>query len=475
MINGLNLSSLSTAARVTPTVTVNTPARAAKSNSASAGSAASAKVIFGSQTSEIAAVYSLSPKKISASVSPQNNPAIQQLMQSAMGSGSVSALGNLGSALLGNLKEDRADFTQALTGLAMNSNGGKASAVTLDIVTQSGSTVHLTMTQQEDGMAVEVKTEGNSLNDDEADAIANLGAAFQKTLNGLGAESPELDITGLTQFDSSVLKSVDLKTDARIGNDSQQSLNFHADSKERWVAYEDRDFSLKMSSDVSHSALSGNYAQQQSALNAYDEKFDKARIAGHGDREQMAALKSVFRALNTTAANDESLKVGVADIRVGDNGKSRLSGLNDFSLTLTQTEESINPSRQDEKERFAYQASQTTEESVANDGSKTVKQTARSHLSAAWHEALDPSIPLALNAMKSSQNYYYHLLENDEESSTTLNYTGRGQLASVGQHEQVNNRHTTKKYVMGEMVDQTVDPEQYTRNNVVSLLRAAAQ
>ncbi len=47
--------------------------------------------------------------------------------------------------------------------------------------------------------------------------------------------------------------------------------------------------------------------------------------------------------------------MGVADIRVGDNGKSQLSGLNDFSLSLTQTEKSINPLHEEEKDRFSYQ------------------------------------------------------------------------------------------------------------------------
>jgi len=102
---------------------------------------------------------------------------------------------------------------------------------------------------------------------------------------------------------------------------------------------------------------------------------------------------------------------------------------------------------------------------------KTVKQTTHSHLSAAWHEALDPSIPLALNAMKSSQNYYYHLLDNDEESATTLNFNGHGQLASVGQHEQVNNRETVKKYVLGKLVDQTVTPEAYSRDKQLAILK----
>ncbi|WP_342322193.1 hypothetical protein AAEY27_18120 [Kosakonia sp. BYX6] len=472
MINGLNFTSLLTSsARVNSSVQVGATARATSNNAASASQSASAKVMFGSQTQQIAAVYSLSPKKIDASLSLQQNAQLQGLMTLASGSGSVSAFAGLGSALLSHLKDNREDVTQALSGAALGvTKASSESAVTLDIVTQSGSTVHLVMTEQDDGMAVELKTEGEALNDDEAAAVANLSGALEKTLRGLGQQPPQLDIAGLTRFDSRMLKSVDLKTDMRNDQGTLQSLNFHADDKTRTVAYEDADFSLKMSSDTANSTLTGNYAQQQSALSAYDDKFDKARIAGHGDRDQMAALKSVFRALNSNADADKKVNTTSKEIRIGDNGASQLSGLNDFSLSLTQTEKAINPARSDEKDRFAYTASQSTEESQRSSGEKVVVQTARSHLSAAWHAALDPSIPLALNTMKSSQNYTYHLLENDEASTTTLDYNGRGQLANVGYHEQVNNRETVKKYVLGKLIENTLTPEQYSRNKRLSLL-----
>ncbi|WLI75446.1 hypothetical protein Q5705_12635 [Kosakonia sp. H02] len=472
MINGLNFTTLLTSpARVSPSAQ---SARATGNNAASNSDNASAKVMFGSQTQEIAAVYNLSAKKISASGVLQQNTQLQGLMKVAAGSASVSAFASLGSTLLSNLTESRDDVTQVLSGAALGTTRApNNSAVTLDIVTQSGSTVHLVMSQQDDGLTVQLKTDGEALNDDEAAAVANLSEALEKTLNGLGQEPPQLDISGLTNFDSRMLKSVDLKTDVRNNGETLQSLNFHADDKTRSVAYEDGNFSLKMSSDSSHAVFSGNYAQQQSALRAYDDKFDKARIAGQGDRDQMAALKSVFRALNSTASAEATkiITVGQA-IRIGDNGASQLSGLNDFSLSLTQREKASNPAHTEEKDRFAYSASQSTEEGLHSNGSKTVIQTARSHLSAAWHQALDPSIPLALNAMKSSQNYTYHLLENDETSTTTLNYNGRGQLADVGYNEQVNNRETVKKYVLGKLVDQTMRPEQYANNRKMVILRS---
>jgi len=470
MITGLNPTTmLPFTARVSTSLQPGISARAA-SNAASSASA-SAKVTFGSQTPEIAAVYSLSPKALSASVALQHNASLTGLMQSVSG-GSVSAFANLGSALLGTLNDSREDITQALSGVGMGTEGApRDAAVALSIVTQSGSTVSLIMTQQREGLAIEMKTQGEALSDDEAAAVANLSGALEKTLNGLGQQPPQLDLLGLTHFDRNVLKSIDLKTDLRNSESTLQSLNFHADDKTRSVAYEDGEFSLEMSSDLSHPTLTGSASQPQSALSAWDDKFDKARRAGQGNRDQMAVLKSVFHALNSDTANETAAISGSRAIRLGDNGTSPLSGLHDFSLSLTQAKKAGNPARGEEADRFTYSASQTTEESMGSNGSKSVKQTTHSLLSAAWHEALDPSIPLALNEMKSSQNYSYHLLDNDEENSTTLNYSDRGQLANVSQNEQVNNRETVKKYVLGERVDQTVTPEAYSRSKQLALLK----
>lgn len=459
------LSNMSSATRVgTPRVT-STAASPTAAN-------ASTKVTFGSQTQDIAAIYSLSPQKISASASTQANSMITDLMQSARGGASVSSFSGLGSALLENLKENRGDFTQALTRTNAEASVGSVgkSALSLDITTRSGATVHLTLTQQDDGIAVSVKTEGNQLNDEEAEAVASLGKAFQSVVDGLGKQPPELDISGLTKFNSSVLKSIDLKTDVRNGDDSLQSLNFHTDSSESWIAYQDADFSLKMTSDRSTSNDPGDRVAQQIALAAYDKQFDKARIDGHGDRNQMDLLKSVFHALNTPQSESIDVTGKSAEVRTGASSSSPAKGLNDFSLSLTQTSKSINPARADEKESFSYQASQTTEESRSYDGSRSVKQTAHNHLSASWYQQLDPSIPLSLNKDKTSQNYIYHTLENDEVNTTTLNYNSKGQLASVRNQIQVNNLETMKKYVMGDLMDEINTPEKYNRETVKKLL-----
>ncbi|MGK9174875.1 hypothetical protein KXR87_16885 [Yokenella regensburgei] len=427
---------------------------------------------FGSQTQAIAAIYSLSPQKISASDTGVSNATIQVLLHTAQSGSSISSLGGAGRALLETLKENRGDFTQAVaaTDTAPGMAPANKSAISLDITTRSGSTIHLSLTQQDGGVAVSMTTEGDALNDDEAEAVASLGKAFQSVLDGLGKQPPELDISGLTKFNSSVLRSIDLKTDVRNGDDSLQSLNFHSDSDESWVAYQDADFSLKMTSDRSQSNDPADRVAQQVALAAYDKQFDKARIDGKGDRNQMELMKSVFHALNTP--QDETINVidNPGDVRVGGGSSAPAKGLNDFSLSLTRTSKSINPARLDEKESFSYQASQTTEESRSYDGSRSVKQTAHNHLSASWYQPLDPSLPLSLKKDKTSQNYLYHTLENDEVNTTTLNYNAKGLLAGIRNQTQVNNLETMKKYVMGDLVDEIHTPEKYNRETLQKLL-----
>ncbi len=462
------LSNMSSATRV------GTPRITSTSTAASAVTNASTKVTFGSQTQAIAAIYSITPKKVSATGSGQANPQILALMQSLPDGSPLSSFSGLGTALLDNLKENRGDFSQAVTASdsSLSNASTSKSAISLDITTRSGSTLHLTLSQQKGGIAVSVNTQGEQLTDEEAAAVASLGEAFGDALNGLSKQPPELDISGLTKFDSGVLKSVDLKTDIRSGDNSLQSLNFHTDSDESWVAYQDADFSLKMTSDRSLSNDPGDVVAQQIALAAYDKQFDKARIDGQGDRDQMEMLKSVFHALNTPQSGGISVTGNNSEVRAGSGSKPQTHGVNDFSLSLTQTEESINPLRLDEKKSFSYQASQTTEETRNYDGSRSVTQTARNHLRASWYQPLDQSLPLSLNSDKTSQNYIYHTLNNDEVNTTTMNYTSKGQLANVRNQTEVNNLETMKKYVMGELENEINTPEKYSRENIQTLLEA---
>ena len=469
MINHVTNSLQSALSRLNPT------AHATKVSAVlPAASAASAKVIFGSQSTEIAEIYSISPQKRVTTPASMNSTQIQSLMHSVMTSGPSIGFNGLGSVLLSQVQDNPGDLTQVLTTAQVGEGAvpaGQESAVALTITTRTGATVSLSLTRQSDGMAVEIKTSG-TLSKDESEAIAGLGEAFQNALNGLAKQPPKMDLSDLTKFDSSILKSVDLKTDIRSGDNTLQSLNFRADDAERWVAYQDRDVTLKMTSDRSQNANGGNAFQQQLTLSAYDKQFDKARSDGQGNKAQMDMLKSVFRALNESTAAEQSEATTSAGtvIRPGSDGASRLSGLNDFSLSLSETEQTINPYRYEEKKSFSYQASQTTENNRLTDGSGTVKQTTHAHLSASWYKPLDASTPLSLNMKKSSQNYYYYQLEQDSLKTTSLNFNTQGQLASVGATSQISNRETVTKYVLGEVIDSFVTPEDEEKESLITLL-----
>lgn len=469
MITGIKSPLASMLSRMSFSSTSADSSRMVKDLTLPAAANSSTQVTFGSQTESIASTYNLSPKKISATATDQASDVIQSLMQNAQENDSINGFSGLGSALLNNLKDNRADFTQAIAGSDLGAYSTRKSAVSLSITTQSGTTVRLSLARQNDGIAVSVKTEGGELTDAEAEAIGELGKAFQSALDGLGGETPKLDIGDLTKFDSTLLKSVDLKTDVRQSDNSTQSLNFYADDTKRYVAYQDLDFSLKLTSDRS-TLTGGSLLEQEMALKAYDKQFDQARIDGHGDRNQMDMLKSAFHALNTTQPTTTPTLPDTTVVRVGANAKPQFGGLNDFSLSLTQAEKSINPSRMGEKVSFSYQASQTTSETEESDGSRSLKQTTQNRLSASWYQPLDPSIPLSLGTTKASQNYVYHTLERDEVNSTTMNFDNKGVLASIKNESQLNKLETMKKYVMGVLEDKSETPEKYKRESFMDLL-----
>ena len=209
MITGINNKTfLTTLSHLASSVGNSSPTVKSNASALPAAASASAKVIFGSQTAEIAAVYSMSPTKISdaAKASTQADSALSGLMQLGLSSEGVSSLSGLGGLLLSNYADNQGDVSQALTSLGLDNNisFSTKSAVSLNITTQSGSVVHLNLTRQSDGIAVELTTEGGKASDDEAAEIAKLGNAFQSALNGLSEKPPRMDVSGLTQFNLSI-------------------------------------------------------------------------------------------------------------------------------------------------------------------------------------------------------------------------------------------------------------------------------
>ena len=179
MINGIGPGSFSPLHLSSASARVNssTASNATRQNSLTAD--ASAKVTFSEATDAISAVYQMTPARVTAST--PLSPDMQTQAMGALRSSGVSMNG-IGSALLSALTQQRDDVT-----ISVPASGGAQtdtrSAVALEITTQSGVSLTLQMTRQQDGVAVALKTTHGKLSDDEAAAIAKLSGALDKTLS----------------------------------------------------------------------------------------------------------------------------------------------------------------------------------------------------------------------------------------------------------------------------------------------------
>nr|CBX69387.1 hypothetical protein YEW_KB43530 [Yersinia enterocolitica W22703] len=195
----------------------------------------STRVTLSDASDEINAIYNIGAQKLRTSTTSSNSQLAYLMSANLHQSVSVSFQG-LGKALLLQLKDDPNDFSSAVASpvdVQVSGDNDKAAAVALGIVTQSGVKVSVSLSRQQDGIVAQIQTSHGDLDENEVLAISGLADAFQAALDGLSAQPPVVNIDGLTQFDNTILKSVDLNTDVRQGNDSLQSLNYQSDNVSR--------------------------------------------------------------------------------------------------------------------------------------------------------------------------------------------------------------------------------------------------
>ena len=133
--------------------------------------------------------------------------------------GNANRFNGLAGALLERFKTTPGDYQQAVANYVPSSNtsvdaaaktalssiGNNALAkVSLSIRTRSGTVVNLTLTNQSDGLGVEIHSNG-PLSATESQAIAQLSASFERAVQGFTADPPTVDIAGLGDYDSTVL------------------------------------------------------------------------------------------------------------------------------------------------------------------------------------------------------------------------------------------------------------------------------
>ncbi|MBK0127642.1 hypothetical protein IAE30_28280 [Pantoea sp. S61] len=448
MLNGIGNSVLRNLISVGSNVNTTANSTAAQSH---LQAEASTKVTFSEANEAIAAIYKIVPAQVQNSGALSSN--LQAQLNAASQSGGVGMSG-IGSNLLKGLMQGGDNVTLSVPATAATSvSSSSQSAVALTVTTQSGIEVSLQMTRQQGGLVVELNTSGGKLNRDEAAAISQLSDGLQKALDGLDAGTTQLDISDLMKFDSAQLKSVDLKTDLRNGNNVTQSLNLHADDKERWLGFHNGDVSIKLDTDVSKLTQAGSAEQQAAALNQWSAKFDQAAARGHGDRDMLDLFKASFRALNTTEGQAShsinTQRVIAIDANAAKNGA--ISGLADFSASYQQTPRSDNPYKPEEQDTFSLEVAQQTRSQQHTD-TQDLTQDTLFKLKASFHTALDSDGAAKLTALKSSQNYRYHLIDDEERSQTAVSQNKKGELTAQTT-QQLTQHETVKSYHQAKLID----------------------
>jgi hypothetical protein len=83
-------------------------------------------------------------------------------------------------------------------------------------------------------------------------AVAKLSKGFASALQGITSVPPQVDVSGLVNFDPTVLSSVDLKVREPQSTNltSLQSLDFHADAGSRSFAMQGATGNVSVSVDL---------------------------------------------------------------------------------------------------------------------------------------------------------------------------------------------------------------------------------
>lgn len=450
------------------------------SNASSTTPQSATTVSLGQSNAAITAqLYSL-PTTAATPVAPpplwehDANDPISKLMAGNNNAASLAVrFKGLGAAMLSRFDTEAGNFSQSVAQFAPGTQMGSAlegitqsqlhktpdNQIKLTVQTVGGAQVELTLGSTENGLAVDVNVTNGKLSDADREALSKLSGGFQKAIDGLAANPPRMDLSGLTQFDSTVLASVDLHAAVQVGGSDKQVIDFHADAKQRSVSSSGPIGNLKVAVDLSNPALLGSAKQQAQAISSYLKQFDKAQNRGHGDGSLMTMFKDAFSELNsnypTNAAQQQAGMPGVKIFNAEDH--SLLTGLADFSASVSQSTTFSNPMRSEESDTFSYQVSQNTSIQGKDQLNRSLTQRQQSHLSASYHEALQPDLPLRLTTDKSSQNYTYTQINDSASSTASITY-GLGALIKASLTQSASQSTRVQKYVMGNLESDKTTP-----------------
>ncbi|WP_260858230.1 hypothetical protein [Paraburkholderia sp. BCC1885] len=462
---------------------------ASTANSLAASAATSADAVIGSTIvtipsplGEAPLVYT--PEGTLAGAAPviswagSNTDAVSQVMAGDYMSGTMSGqFYGLGSALLDRFNTTGSNFSQSVSattpgGMPANGLGaqGAQGEIKLTVQTASGKSVDIELDSEDGTLSVSVNSSG-SLSGTERSALAKLATGFQQAIDGLSGTPPSLNLSGLMQYDPSVLSSVNLQVSVTGEGSNNISANVALNSKTKSVNLTDSAGTINLSLDTgSDSAILGSTAQQNQAVASYLKQFDSADAEGHGNTALMSLFKDAFTQLNSTdGASTQQLPGTAYAPWLAQADQSMLTGLPDFTASITDTTVSSNPLLPDQTDSFSYQVSQSTQlQGDAEAGSIT--QTQQSLLKASFHTSLSGG-PVDLTPATSSQTYDYDQVD-DAESSTVSLATEEGKLLSASLSQSSSKTTTVSEYVRGVLMSNTTTPDNTSSSqDLLSLLK----
>lgn len=463
-----------------------TSAAAATPSQAPAASSASATTVTLSRATPTPANWPTYPAK---SVGPTpvwqhaiGDP-ISMRMAGNMSASRLSArFAGLGEGMLNQIAGGGSNFSQSVIQLpadepvdAVSSSdfqAHSASEFQLTITTRSGAKVGITLGNDGDRLRVQASVSDGQLTDGEREALGKLSASFQKSIDALNEVPPRIDVAGLMQYDATQLSAVHLQANLALGNNQTQTLDFSADDKVRSLTSTGPTGTVKLSVDTTSPAIFGSPAQQAKAVSQYLKQFDDAKVRGQGDAALVAMFKDAFSALHSEYHTSATQPQRVT-FSPGDHGM--LTGLADFSASISQKPAAINPLRSDEVDSFDYQVSQSTQLLGRGQADRGARQQQQSSLDASYHSALAADMPLSLDETPYSQNYYYEQIHDKASSESEFSYR-KGDLVKATITQSVDQSRHTQKYVMGHLEEDTTTPASKSRTiDVLSLVKAAAK
>ncbi|MFB4390577.1 MULTISPECIES: hypothetical protein [unclassified Pseudomonas] len=344
--------------------------------------------------------------------------------------------------------------------------------VTLSLTTASGATVKLALASNDKGLAVSAEVSDGTLTDDELKGLGALANSFQSTINGLTEQPPRLQLGALAKLDPALFTSLSMSAKFDVQG-QQQTFDLRLDDKARSVSLQGPNGNMQLNLDTRNSALLGSASQRQAAIDNYLSQLDAAQQRGKGDQNLTDLLKDAFTQLNNV---DEKRKPTL-ELASGlnDTDRSLLSGLFDFSASISQSSTHPNPMRPEEADRFDYRVSQSTNISGNGPLNRSVQQDSQSSLKAAYHKGLNPLVDLRLGLDRKTQNYSFHEISDQASSSTRLAYS-KGSLVEASATQQATQSERIRTYVDGELKEDMTTPTSVIRSrNLRSLLNQVFQ